>query len=101
MNNFYLRSAAPIMVATLCFFTAVAGCQAHDAGQQADQATSVQIPESGNTGAVLPVSASRTGLTIATLTDASFGCMRASEVTVPAANARCKAAMDCSVGSKS
>ena len=87
MNNFYLRSAAPIMVATLCFFTAVAGCQARDAGQQADEATSVQIPESGSPGAVLPASASRTGasggLTIVTLTDASFGGMPASQVTVP------------------
>jgi hypothetical protein len=87
MNNFYLRSAAPIMVATLCFFTAIAGCQARDAKQQADEATSVQIPESGSPAVVLPASASRTGasgsLTTATLTDASFGRMQASHLTVP------------------
>jgi hypothetical protein len=88
MNNFYLRSAAPVMVATLCFLTAIAGCQARDAEHQADEATSVQIPESESPGVVLPASASGTGasggLTIATLTDASFAGVRASQVTVPA-----------------
>jgi hypothetical protein len=65
MNNFYLRIAVPVMVATLCFFTAIAGCQARDAEQQPDEATSVQIPESGSPGAVLPASASRTGASAA------------------------------------
>jgi hypothetical protein len=86
MNNFYLRSAAPVMVATLCFLTAIAGCQARDAEHQADEATSVQIPESESPGVVLPASGTGAsgGLTIATLTDASFASVRASQVTVPA-----------------
>jgi hypothetical protein len=36
MNTFYLRNVAPAVVATLCFFATVAGCQSHEIEQRAE-----------------------------------------------------------------
>jgi hypothetical protein len=72
-NNFRIRAAAPAMVATLCLFTTVAGCQSHEAAGQAPDASSAQIDGSRSSG----------GVKTAMLTDASYGDMQATEVTVP------------------
>jgi hypothetical protein len=84
---FHIRSAAPAVVATLCLFTAVAGCQSDKAETHAEEVTSVQIPEPASPAALQRASASRTnsgeGLTTVSLADASFGLLSASEVTVP------------------
>src|ERR1700748_1781191 len=87
MNTFYLRGGVPALVATLCFFANLAGCQSHEVVQQAEDRASVQIPESGNSGVVQRTSASGASagavLTTAVLTDAAYGGMQATEITVP------------------
>ena len=84
---FYIRSAAPAVVATLCLFTAVAGCQSDKTENQTEEVTSVQILESASPSALQRASASRTnsgeGLTMVSLADAYFGLPSASQVTVP------------------
>jgi hypothetical protein len=87
MNTFYLRNVAPAVVATLCFFATVAGCQSHEIEQRAEDPASVEIPESGSSGAVQRTSTSSGNagatLTTAVLSDASYGGMQATEVTAP------------------
>ena len=73
-NIFRIRAAAPAVVATLCLFTTVAGCQSNKAAGQSQEASSMQIDGSGSSSA---------GLKTAMLTDASYGGMPATEVTVP------------------
>ena len=85
MNTFYIRSAGPAVVAMLCLFTTVAGCQSHKTENQAEDVTSVR--DSASPATLQPASASKTnsggGLTTVSLTDTSFGLPAASEVTVP------------------
>ena len=74
MNNFRIGNAAPILIAALCFLTTVAGCQS-----QNSQATprGMQQPESASSMNL------GQGVTTATLTDASFNGMPATQVGIP------------------
>lgn len=64
MNTFRTRSAAPALIAALCLLTTVAGCQSHKSN----------VAPGANLGQ---------GLSTATLTDASFGGMPATQVGAP------------------
>ncbi|HEX4022107.1 MAG TPA: hypothetical protein VHX63_13255 [Acidobacteriaceae bacterium] len=74
MNCLSTRTAAPAIVAALCFLTTVAGCQSHNRQTAPD---GVQQPTSGSSTNL------GQGLTTVTLTDASFGGMKAAEISVP------------------
>lgn len=86
-NTLRIRYAALRIVAAICLFTSVAGCQARKTADQAQEGSAAQ-DAGDSTGILQRTSASRTGLgegvTTAILTDASFGGMQAAEVTVPA-----------------
>jgi|GEM_PF-1106930 len=72
MNLFRTRTAAPALIAALCFLTTVAGCQSRN--RQATPGGMQQSASNSNLGH---------GLTTATLTDASFNGMPAVQVFAP------------------
>lgn len=82
MNTFPTRTAAPALIAALCFLTTVAGCQSRTNnadGQAMSSGPSNRLEQR--------VSATRStlgqGLTTVTLADASMNNMPATEVSVP------------------
>jgi len=72
MNTLRTRTAAPALIAALCFLATVAGCQSRN--RQTTPEGTQQSASSTNLGQ---------GLTTVTLTDASFGGMPAARISVP------------------
>jgi len=74
MNTLSTRTAAPALITAFCFLATVAGCQSRNRQTAPD---GVHHPTSGSSTNL------GHGLTTVTLTDASFGGMKAAEVSVP------------------